>query len=296
MNKKAEFSPHIVGLSALYILGNGVLIFPLTGTDEFGFSAYLIALLALFIFYFSVSFLVDKIKAPKILSAVCLPLVAVGVLFVGAESFKDIINFAKEIVLPESSAFFIVLAFSCVAVYFALKPYQTVFKFSLVSFVLACIVILFFFIAPMDKYNLRNIYIFRLPNLKSFLTQVGVYFINPISQSFVLAMFLKLCLGKSHSNQATLGVLIGGAFLGLCILAPILLFGAKLSGNFDFPFSSTAETVTVGRLFTRLDGFGYFMYFVTSLIKITVCLKTALYALENLKKRFGNKCKNGLIR
>ena len=289
MNKKAEFSPHIVGLSALYILGNGVLIFPLSGTDEFGFSAYLIALLTLVIFYLAVSFLVNKKKFPKILSAICLLLVAVGALVVGAESFKDIINFAKEIVLPESSAFFIVLGFSCVAVYFALKPFETVFKFSLVSFVLVLIVILFFFIAPMDKYNLRNIYIFRLPDLKSFLSQFGVYLINPVLQSVVLAAFLKMGFGKSGGKEANLGVLIGGVLLSLCILAPILLFGAKLSGNFEFPFSSTAETVTVGRLFTRLDGFVYFMYFTTSLIKITVCLKTVFYALENAKIGFGNK-------
>ncbi|MBO5322071.1 MAG: GerAB/ArcD/ProY family transporter [Clostridia bacterium] len=289
MNNTKNFSPHIIGLSSLYILGNGALIFPLTGTDEFGFSAYLIALLALVVFYLSVSFLLDKIKFPKILSAICLPFVAVGALFVGAEAFKDIVNFANLIILPESSAFFVVLAFTVVAVYFALKSFETVFKFSLVSFVLVLIVILFFFIAPMDKYNLRNIYIFRLPDLNSFLPQFGVYLINPVLQSVVLAAFLKMGFGKSGGEEANIGVLIGGVLLSLCILAPILLFGAKLSGNFDFPFSSTAETVTVGRLFTRLDGFVYFMYFTTSIVKITVCLKTVFYALENAKIRFGNK-------
>lgn len=295
MNKTEKFSPHILGLSSLYILGNGALIFPLSDTDEFGFSTYLIALLTLVVFYLAVSFLLDKIKFPKILSAVCLVFVAVGALFVGAETFKDIINFAKQIVLPESSAFFIVLGFGVVAVYFALKPFETVFKFSLISFVLVLIVILFFFIAPMDKYNLRNIYIFRLPDFESFLSQFGVYFINPVLQSVVLAAFLKMGFGKSGGNVANIGVFIGGILLSLCILAPILLFGAKLSGNFEFPFSSTAETVTVGRLFTRLDGFVYFMYFTTSLIKITVCLKTAFYALENIKKLFGNKSKKVLI-
>lgn len=289
MNEKTVSRRHIIALVILYVLGNGIIIFPLNGTDEFGFTAYLVSLLLLIGFYSLFNVITSKIsQTHKVVFCGYILLISVVSLFIGASAFKDIVNFVSQTMLQRVPTFFISLIFGITVVYFALKPFDSIFKFSLVNCVFVVVIILFFFIAPMEKYELRNIYIFRAPNLNSLLPQVKVYLLNPVLHSLSLPLFLNLCFGKTCGKPAAVGVFFGGVFLGLCLLAPILLFGAHTGGEFGFPFSSAAETVTVGRLFTRLDGFVSFVYFITCLVKITVCLKVSLVSLKRVKEGFRN--------
>ncbi len=285
MNKKISFSTHILSLSAIFILGNGALIFPLKATDSYGFLAYLISFSALAVFYPIVSLLCDKISI-KSETAYGIVILTVGVLalFAAANTFRDLMSFISAIMLPQTPKFFIALLLGGVSVYFALKPYQSILKFALLSFVLIIGVILFFFSVQTDKYDLRNIYIFRMPDFGGLISQVKNYLFNPILCSLILPIFLKLNLNSTHTKQGFWGVVIGGGLLGLCILMPILLFTPQLSGELEFPFSSAVSTVTVGRLFTRLDGFAYYVFFATSVVKITVCLKTVLTGLKTIDK------------
>ena len=62
MNEKTISRGHIIALSVLYVLGNGILNFPLIGTDEFGFTAYLVSLLVLVVFYVAFSMITNKIS------------------------------------------------------------------------------------------------------------------------------------------------------------------------------------------------------------------------------------------
>ena len=289
MNKKTVSHRHIIALVTLYVLGNGILIFPLKGSDQFGFTAYLISLLLLMGFYCLFNVMTSKIsRSPTVVFSGYTLLISVVSLFIGAKAFEDMVDFVSKTLLQGVPTFFISLIFGVTVVYFALKSSQSIFKFSLVTCVFVVCIILFFFLAPMEKYELRNIYIFRVPNLNSLLPQVKVYLLNPVLHSLSLPLFLNLCFGKTCGKPAAVGVFFGGVLLGLCLLAPILLFGAHIGGEFSFPFSSVAETVTVGRLFTRLDGFLFFVYFITCLVKITVCLKVSLVSLKRVKERFRN--------
>ena len=99
-----------------------------------------------------------------------------------------------------------------------------------------------------------------------------------------MPIFLKFFFDDTRTKQGFSGVIIGACLLGMCILSPILLFGAQLSGQLDFPNSYAVSTVTVGRLFTRLDGFAYFVYFVSSVIKITVCISVVRESLKTIDK------------
>ncbi len=276
---KATLSSHITALSAIFILGSGVISLPLKGADEFNFSAFIVSAVLLFVLYPLISFTLNKINCFAVVLAVM-----IFALFCGAEGFLEITRFVSEIILPDIPKFFICLIFGVTVIYFSLKQKEGILKFSLVSMVITGAVILFFFIAPMDKYDLRNIFVFRLPELREITTQIKPY-IKLALQSIILPIYFKLTLGNTKTKQGFMGVLIGSLLLGFCILSPILLFGAQISGELQFPFSSAVSTVTVGRLFTRLDGFAYFIYFVSSLIKITVCLKVATEGLNKMGKR-----------
>ncbi len=291
MNKQLEFGPHIIAVSALFVLGNGGLIFPKAGAGQFGFTAYIISVILLLILYICVGVLWDKFSADcgKTAYTVLLSVISVFALFVGSESISSLADFIGQIMLPSIPKFFIFLLLGITVIYFALKRVEGLLKFSLISFALAVVVILFFFVGGADKYELRNIFVFRLPRFSELLSQIKPYIANPVLQGVILPVFLRQSFGTIRTKQGSAGVILGAVLLGICILSPILLFGAALSGSLDFPFASLVSTITVGRLFTRLDGFAYFVFFVSAVIKSVVCLKVALEGLKTIDKRLKDK-------
>ena len=113
-------------------------------------------------FYFAFSVITSKLsQGPKVVFCGYIILISVASLFIGAKAFLDMVNFMSKTMLQGVPTFFISLIFGITAIYFALKPFGSIFKFSLVTCVFVVGIILFFFLAPMEKYELRNIYIFR---------------------------------------------------------------------------------------------------------------------------------------
>lgn len=294
MNKITYFS-HTVALSAIFIIGSAVINLPVRGSNEFSFLGFMITAVLLVGVYWLFSAVLNKINVnekskviAKVLYSVFILSAGVFALFCLAETFLSLTQFVSKIILLRTSKFFIVLIFAVVIVFFALKSKECILKFSLLSFALITAVIVFFFIAPMDKYELRNIYVFKFPKFSEILMQIKPYLINPLAHSIVLPIYLKLEWGKTKRKPSVLGAVIGCVLLGFCVLSPILLFGAGVSGELQFPFASAVSTVNVGRLFTRLDGFAYFVYFVTSLIKSSVLTKVAFKSLEKISRLLGN--------
>lgn len=288
MNKITFFS-HTVALSAIFILGSAVITMPIISSDQFTFLAFLLTAVLLVGVYWQFSSLLNKIninnsKATfKILYSVFILFVGIFALFCFAETFLSLIEFVSKIILFQTPKFFVVSIFAAVILFFSLKSMESILKFSLISFVLIAVVIVFFFVAQMDKYELRNIYVFKLPSFTEIITQMKPYLINPLAHGIILPIYLKLEWGKTKCKAGVFGAIIGCALLSLCLLSPILLFGATVSGELQFPFSSAVSTVTVGRLFTRLDGFAYFICFVSALIKCSVCVKVAFKGLLKIR-------------
>lgn len=292
---KITYSSHTVALSAIFIIGSAVINLPVNGSNEFSFLAFMITAVLLVGVYWLFGAILNKINVTKnskpiskVLYAVFILSAGVFALFCFAETFLSLTQFVSKIILPQTPKFFVAVIFISVIVFFALKSKESILKFSLITFVLITAVIVFFFIAPMDKYELRNIYIFKLPHFAEILTQMNPYLINPLSHSIILPIYLKLEWGKTKGKSGVLGAVIGCVLLSVCVLSPILLFGAGVSGELQFPFASAVSTVTVGRLFTRLDGFAYFVYFVSALIKSCVLVKVVFKGLEKTDELLNN--------
>ena len=290
MNKKAEFTPHIIAISALFVLGNGILSLPEKGADGFTFLAFLVSLPLAFLIFWLASIIFEKISETKFSSGglkkavyiICLISAGVFALFSGAAAFKALTEFVSAVMLPETPMFFIVAVLLVAVIYFFIQNEKSILKFALISGVLSAAAVVFFFIAASDRYDLRNIFIFRLPSFRELFSQLKPYLINPVLQVLILPVFLKGVLRENKLKSGFFGVLAGGIFLGLGILSSVWLFSPEIAGVFRFPFSSAVSTVTVGRLFTRLDGFAYFVYFVCSLIKTTVCAFSVRWILKEL--------------
>ena len=159
-------------------------------------------------------------------------------------------------------------------------------KFSLVFSTFAVAVIIIFFVGLLENYNLENIIIRKIPNMDVFLDGIFDYIFEMLLPLLPLFVFISLDNKKSHSKAAFLGVILGFLMLLLCVAGSILLFGPNLAGELDYAYSQYISTFTVGRLFTRLDFFAYFLFFITSISKIWVLGQTVKELLGRIGSLF----------
>lgn len=83
-----------------------------------------------------------------------------------------------------------------------------------------------------------------------------------------------------------LGNLTGTAILFVTAVFPVLLFGTAFAARQDFPFATAVSTVSVGRLYSRLDGFYYFFVFAAAIIRAATAIFTSLMSLRFIKKLY----------
>ena len=279
MKNKTSFLSHSVAFSALFVLGDAVIILPLKGADEYTFLGFLAASVIGFLLYllflplssalFSNTIHTDPLfkKAFYIIFYILISLVS---LFCAAKTFSNFIKFANSVILPEIPLFVITASFILAVIFFFLKGEKSILKFSLIAFAFILIAIIFFTFSTFKDFNFRNIFIFSFPKPKKLYQSSLSYIKNPLCQSFFIPIFLNFHFGKKQNLKAIGGFLCGICVLGVCLLTSLLLFGADFSGKLPFAYSSAISTVTVGRLFTRMDGFAYYIFFSCALVKISL--------------------------
>lgn len=292
MKNKTLFFSHSVAVYALFILGNAVINLPLKNADEYTFLAFLVMSAVSVLLCVAVLPIADWvfsekepiIGAKKVLIGLLYVMVSVFALFCAGEAFYDFAKFAGEVLLPDTPRLIVFAVFLLVSVFFCSKRQEDTLKFFLLCSILCLVLILFFFFATAHNYSPRNIFIFNLPNFKTFILGIEPYFLKLLLPSLLLPVYQALIFKKSRQIVCICGTASGFIMLGLCILSSLLLFGAPLSARLDYPYAAAVSTVTVGRIFTRMDGFSYFIYFAASLCKITVCVFIIKSCLERLNK------------
>ena len=281
MNSSAPYRFHITALAALFILGNGVIIFPTSVADEYTFLAFLLCTLAAFVLFFVFRGIIGKAYSfeptvntkpyKKALFTILYFVTAAIALYYAVDTFYAFSLFVSELALRNFPVIVGFISFLAVVVFMNLCKSSAFYKFSVIAFIFTALAIIFFFLASLKNYRISNIFIFSLPPLKDLFSQTKEYFMG-----IILPLLLFLCFEasvlKSHPKPYTLwGIASGTLLLCLCILNSVLLFGTRFAGTLDYPYASAISTVTIGRLFTRLDGFAYFVYFAASITRITVC-------------------------
>lgn len=293
--QKRIFTKASVSAGALFVLGNAVMVFPLKNGDEFtplGISISFIIGIILYIlaipFY---NFLLNcrynnmPIKILKCLSFLIIILFSV---FIAADVFKTFTKFISEIILPKTPLWLIAITLGAVVIYFITKRQEDFLKFSLICFVFVMVAVIAFFLLSLGDYNWENLKISHFPDFKKLIENTKPYILNPAIHSLLLPLYYKLIF-KKEKISGHMGYILGISLLSVCILSVILLFGTKLSCRLSFPYASAISTISVGRLYTRLDGFSYFIYFASSIIKINICSFIAISCIKKIEKIIDGK-------
>ena len=267
------FSLHFVMLAVLFVLGESIINLPLKNANKLTFLGFIISfLLSLLVFYAVLR--VDLLKYPVLFVA----------LYTAGNTFITFLNFISKNLLTKTQNIFILIIFLLPLLYFCFKKQNEILNFSLIAGLLCGGLIIFFFFATFKDFNFKNIYIYSFPNIKNLFSQSIMYIKSVTLPISVLALYAKQ-IGASKKS-AFCGVLVGNLFLLITIFNSILLFGTTLSAKLLYPYGSAISTVTFGNLFSRLDGFSYFIYFVAAAIKITVCIKVIKNLLNSFKVKF----------
>ena len=185
MNENATFKTHFACLSALFILGSGVITLPTKTADRYTLYALLISVLFSFAIYYGFSVLWKYFFEShcntmifKVLSALIYVGIAVYSLFCFSHTFKIFTRFAADILLKDTSYLTAAILLGLVVWFFASRKQIDILKFCLVCLIAALPVILFFFLASMGNFQLRNIFIFDFVRLTIYMLKTKKYSLN----------------------------------------------------------------------------------------------------------------------
>lgn len=278
MKEETVYFTHQIALYSLFIMGNAVIGLPQKSADEFTFLGFLVTAAVSLLANLALSFFICRLfsiaktaSIKKILVPCLAVLVALFALWCAADTFSSFIYFVGEVILPQASPFLITLLFLFLVLFFITRSKEAALKFSLLCFWGIAGVIIFFFLASARDYNLQNIFVFSLPDWEQLYDQAKPYIQNPLLPCLLLSAYNAVAFKESRLKATALGIAAGYTLLGLCILGSVLLFGPYTAGRLDFPYSAAVSTVTLGSLFTRMDGISYLLYFACALTRITVC-------------------------
>ena len=301
MNKKSVFSPHILCISGLFVIGSAVITLPSKVADRYTLTAFLTtAIISVLIFLIVTPianlFFTDisslKKSLPLSLGAIILYLsVAVFSLFCFADTFKTFVRFASDLMFKGGALPIAVMLFGGLILFFVSRRQEDILKFALLSFIGLLITVIFFFLASMGDFEPENILIFRLPsftelwkNAKPYLKEISI----PI---ILLPIYRAMIFDKERKTLSLMGVISGYILLGLCLSSAVMLFGSNFAGQIEYPYAAAVSTVSIGRLFTRMDYFSYFIYFVSAVARVNVCLFTVRESLKRISVLTKNSIK-----
>ena len=278
MQERAEYFKQKIALYSMFILGTGIINNGFKGNFGevlAGFIFSLVLLLILFPlvsnFSLKISFFNTQNKLKEFFFIMFLLFISFVSLYIIAENFKITIDFAEKLLLPETSKLITSLIFLILIIYFGRRTKETVLKFSYLIFLFAAFVIIIFMLLMSKNYKSQNLEILTFPKLSNSIDSFFNYFKLVTLPSLLLPFYESFFFGKGSRKALILGNAVGIFLLSICFLSSVLLFGATLCGKFSYAYAEAVSTVSIGRLFSRLDGYSYVIYFASSLIKINIC-------------------------
>ena len=280
MTAKPTYNKHLASLAAIFILGDAVIVLPTSNSGDYPLLGFFIGTLAAVLLYF-VSLAVTNLFIGK---SILLILAGVYAFYNAGKVFIRYPDFADKILLPKTPEFLIAAVFIIAAVYLATRRQDVILKLSLISAVIAVMAILLFFMLSFKDFKAENIAVQSFPDFGGIIKSTKPFFLNISLPALLIPVYSRLFTEEKRICAPFAGLLSGLTLEAVCLLESLLLFGAPLAERIEFPLAAAVSTVTVGQLFTRMDGIVYCLFFVLSLIKTAVCMKLAVIALRKTKK------------
>ena len=280
-----KYGIHTVGIFALFLLGEAGILIPFYNSNEKTFLSFLIAVAAALMLIIGISiafkFLSHYISINSFFEKILYSAVIIYCAYIAVECFNTFLEFASAFILPGASKLLIGFVFTFVIIFASLCPVASFLKLGFILFVFSVAMLFVLFLFSVPQFSKDNIILLSFPDFSDVLKQ-SFDILKKIFLPFVVTPFFCLSCKQSRKPKYLIGFFIGAVMLACCFLNSLLIFGAPLSARLEFPYSEAIATVTVGNIFTRMDGFSYFVFFSSSFVKITLCAKVSLELIKKI--------------
>lgn len=277
-----EYSFHRISLACLFLFGNISLFVPYNNAKNGEFSSLLIALTIGILFYFVWYFFADKIytaESGKLLSNIFCGTAIVVCLLANAITVNNFINYISYDVLIKSLRISVVVAFLGICLYVISKTNEQIAKLSLLAFFFIISVIIILFAISFKNFEpvgLKELFCGKVVKRSGFYLYKAFWF--PI----VYALFSRFAYVDKNIKNDILGNVIGGVLIIVCFISAVLTFSLPFASKIDFAYPTSISVVNIGELYTRMDGYAYFIFFFSALVKSSVCGLTVKMLLKKM--------------
>ncbi len=276
MESKGGYFWHRTFICALFIAGNALITLPSKDGINASFLDWFCATVVGITLAVLFSLVIKKAKDNKslqLLSLVFLPFL----FYCFLDCCRDYVIFTDSTKMPNTSAAIIAVIFTVLSIYCGTKKRDTLLRLSVILFLVAALILLFLTLLSLPlvtykevRYDLSFDGIYKLL-LKAFIPNLAVvYFIN-------------------YCNRDTFATSLGTT-LGAVVLLLILTLNTFVLGNvtniIKYPLASLGGTISIGKGFSRYEGFIYLLIMITCFIKSSVSVFLIKKLSKNLHQNF----------
>ncbi len=288
MINRADYTKHYACLAAIFIIGDAVITLPDAYYGGAVLPGFLIASCFSVAIYFLSLIICRSLSGSGVFKRLFLTLfllaAAVYALYNAARCLLDFLSFADKVLLPGGGHFAVAFIFIFTAAVLSVKKNDVILKLSLITAPFFVIAVIIFFLLTAKDFETENIMLNSMPAFKELRDGTMPYIFKTALPAVLLPPYFILLNKTQPRKGAGLWGLISGLVITALILCDsVLLFGARMSARLPFPLASAVSTVTVGPLFTRMDGIVYCLFFMSALIKTAFCAKLCFEALKKIK-------------
>lgn len=265
---KSNLVPRIF-IIGIFILGNSIINLPFAKYGSNSLPGFIIATLIFFPIFivFDKTNLSEKIMCKKVFSI----LYSLFCLFNGLICTRNFITFSDKVILPEINSFFPILLFLFVVIFLCLSEKNVIIKTAFVSGFIMLFLMLFLLVASLKNMSLSNLLLKNDLSLKGIVYESLSYICLSYIPSIALVGFFDNLKSDSHKVFIK-GYFLGVIFLLVSFMQSILVMGYGVTSSILHPYASGISIITLGNNYSRLEGFSYFIYFASSLIKTAICV------------------------
>jgi len=299
--KEKDFGIHLIGLYAMLIFGQAGVLLPYRNADEYTFTGFMLSVIFNLIFMIIWFPLVKHMKLNQetaIVKKLIFSLIYIIIVIISVSTLIDNLTvfteFINIFVLSETPKYIIALLFIFTVIYITLSRIEAFYKFTFLAFVVSSVIIVILFLVSIPRFDIKNIIILSFPKLKNLYEQALPFFKNISFSVLILPFFHFLVAEKTTKKHSVYGVIAGNILIIFTLLNSVLIFGSRLAGKIEYPYSEAIGTVTVGDIFTRMDGFSYFVFFFSCLTEACVCILIIKKTAELLYKAYFSKNSKGV--
>ena len=234
-----------------------------------------------------------KSTGGKIFYGLFSSLAAVAAFCVAAVSVKEFSAFAAEVMFVRLPLWVVTAIFLGFCAYLSAGGGGVIRKFAFVSFLIvsAVVLVLFFLSLPnFDTSDADGLLKFKDISAGGVVSALGGIFAPAVIAVIYLSATGRHKQDRVRAPEAALAVLLTALLLLVCFLNVNLLLGEFFGPTRDYPYSEAVSTVTAGKLFARMEGFAYVMYYAAAAVKTSVSVAfICLLAKGLVPKEWENK-------